>query len=212
MKNPFLKRLGLQLACLGSFLLLTSSARSDWQHPHLVDIETVNPYIVVDLRYATADNFTGEVVYDFHKCYLRKEVAQAISDVQVDLEMLGFGLKIWDGYRPMQAQWKFWNLVPDERYVSHPSKGGRHTRGTAVDVTLVYEGKEVPMPSAFDDFSERAHRNFADLPPEILDNRNLLEEVMRDHGFIGLDTEWWHFDYVGWENCPVIEVENDELE
>jgi len=98
-------------------------------------------------------------------------------------------------------------LVPDERYVSDPRKGGRHTRGTAVDLTLVTkDGQELPMPSAFDDFSEKAHRNYMGATPEEIGNRELLQTVMEKHGFIGLPTEWWHFDLVGWENYPPIDI------
>lgn len=175
----------------------------------LVDIQSVIPRIQVDLKYATADNFTGQIVYDFQCCLLLREAALRLRDVQDELETMGLGLKIWDGYRPVAAQWKFWELVPDERYVSDPRKGGRHTRGTAVDVTLITkEGQELLMPSAFDDFSEKAHRNYMDAPPEAIQNRELLQRVMENHGFVGLKTEWWHFDMVGWENFPPIGVSN----
>jgi D-alanyl-D-alanine dipeptidase len=171
----------------------------------LVDIQSFIPQIQVDLKYATPDNFTGQVVYDFNECLVLKEVAMNLCQVQEELEAQGLGLKIWDGYRPVAAQWKFWELVPDERYVSDPRKGGRHTRGTAVDITLITkEGKELLMPSAFDDFSEKAHRNYMDTSDEAIRNRELLEQVMEKHGFIGFPCEWWHFDLVGWENHPPI--------
>ncbi len=165
----------------------------------LVNVKSIIPSIQVDLRYATVDNFTGQVVYDFAECLLLKETALKLAEAQAELEARGLGLKIWDGFRPMAAQWKFWELMPDERYVSDPRKGGRHTRGTAVDVTLVTgEGTELAMPSAFDDFSERAHREYAGGSAEARENRNLLQEVMERHGFVGLPTEWWHFDLLGY--------------
>lgn len=171
----------------------------------LVDIQSFIPQIQVDLKYATPDNFTGQVVYDFNECLVLKEVAMNLCQVQEELEAQGLGLKIWDGYRPVAAQWKFWELVPDERYVSDPRKGGRHTRGTAVDITLITkDGKELLMPSAFDDFSEKAHRNYMDTSDEAIRNRELLQLVMEKHGFIGFPCEWWHFDLVGWENHPPI--------
>ena len=172
----------------------------------LVDIKLISTNIQVDLKYATADNFTGQVVYDFQDCLVSREVALRLCDVQAELETMGLGLKIWDGFRPMAAQWKFWELVPDERYVSNPLKGGRHTRGTAVDVTLVTSDyQELVMPSAFDDFSERAHRGYKEGTEEALKNSLLLQEVMEKHGFIGMPTEWWHFDLVGWESFPPIQ-------
>lgn len=173
----------------------------------LVNIQEFMPHVIVDLKYATEDNFTGQIVYDFDCCLLVKEAALKLQEVQLELEELGLGLKVWDGFRPVAAQWKFWELVPDERYVSDPRKGGRHTRGTAVDLTLItHDGQELLMPSDFDDFSEKAHRDYVLASEEAISNRKLLEEVMENHGFIGLPTEWWHFDLVGWENYPPIDI------
>lgn len=172
----------------------------------LVDIQSLIPKIQVDLKYATTDNFTGQIVYKFHCCLLLNEAALRLRDVQTELETVGLGLKVWDGFRPLAAQWKFWELVPDERYVSDPRKGGRHTRGTAVDLTLISnDGQELLMPSDFDDFSEKAHRDYMETSDEAIKNREFLREVMERHGFIGLPTEWWHFDLIGWQNCPPID-------
>ena len=175
----------------------------------LVNIQSYIPDIIVDLKYATKDNFTGVVVYDFQTCQVLNEVALRLQEVQKALYPIGLKLKIWDGFRPMSAQWKFWELVPDERYVSDPRKGGRHTRGTAVDVTLTtLDGIELPMPTAFDDFSEKAHRNYLGCTEAELKNRELLQTIMEKHGFIGLPTEWWHFDLLDWESYPPIEQNN----
>ncbi len=174
-------------------------------HDELVDVQAAIPQIQIDLKYATADNFTGQIVYDFQTCLLLKEAVLRLQRVQAELETMGLGLKIWDGFRPMAAQWKFWELVPDERYVSDPRKGGRHTRGTAIDLTLITkEGQELPMPTGFDDFSEKAHRDYMGATKEEIANRELLQLIMERHGFIGLPTEWWHFDLVGWEKHPPI--------
>lgn len=191
-----------------SLIFLPTSLQGDEASSYgLVDIQSVIPQIQVDLKYATADNFTGQIVYNFQCCLLHKEAALLLRDVQDELETMGLGLKIWDGYRPVEAQWRFWELVPDERYVSDPRKGGRHTRGTAVDVTLMTkEGQELLMPSAFDDFSEKAHLNFMDAPEEAIRNRELLQHVMKKHGFVGIPTEWWHFDMIGWEKFPPIGI------
>jgi D-alanyl-D-alanine dipeptidase len=172
----------------------------------LVDLQSFIPNIRIDLKYATTDNFTGQVVYNFDCCLLLKEAALRLRDVQAELETVGLGLKVWDGFRPMAAQWKFWELVPDERYVSDPRKGGRHTRGTAVDLTLITkDGQELVMPSEFDDFSEKAHKDYMGASDEAIKNRVFLKEIMERHGFTGLRTEWWHFDFVGWQNCPPID-------
>lgn len=173
----------------------------------LIDVQLVIPTITVDLKYATEDNFTGQIVYDFQNCLLVKEAALRLQSVQNELELMGLGLKIWDGFRPVAAQWKFWELVPDERYVSDPRKGGRHTRGTAVDVTLItLDGQELSMPSAFDDFSEKAHRTYRDCSHEVIQNRELLQTIMERNGFIGLPTEWWHFDLIDWETYTPIDL------
>ena len=187
-------------------LMPTHLQGEDLMISELVDIQSFIPTIQIDLKYATPDNFTGQTVYNFHRCLLLKEAALQLRDVQAELEAVGLGLKIWDGFRPMAAQWKFWELVPDERYVSDPRKGGHHTRGTAVDLTLITkDGQELLMPSAFDDFSEKAHQDYRGASDEAIKNRALLREVMEKHGFINLPTEWWHFDLVGWQNYPPID-------
>lgn len=173
----------------------------------LVDIQSFIPNIQIDLKYATTDNFTGQIVYNFHCCLLLKEAALRLRNVQAEIETVGLGLKVWDGFRPMAAQWKFWELVPDEQYVSDPRKSGRHTRGTAVDLTLATkDGQELLMPSNFDDFSEKAHQDYMGASDEAIKNREFLRAVMERHGFIGLPTEWWHFDLIGWQNYPPIDI------
>lgn len=189
------------LGLLPAFLPSTEPVESE-----LVDIQSFIPNIQIDLKYATPDNFTGQIVYQFNCCLLVKEAAMQLKEVQAELETIGLGLKVWDGFRPLAAQWKFWELVPDERYVSDPRKGGRHTRGTAVDLTLVTaDGQELLMPSAFDDFSEKAHQNYMEAPEEAIANRGFLREIMERHGFKGLSTEWWHFDLIGWQNYPPLD-------
>lgn len=172
----------------------------------LIDVQAFIPHIQIDLRYATLNNFTNQIVYDFDKALLHPEAALQLKKVQVELLAQSLSLKIWDAYRPLSAQWKFWSIMPDERYVSHPAKGGRHTKGTSVDVTLVdLNGEELEMPTGFDDFSSKAHFNDMTASQKAIDNRNFLQAIMTRHGFIGYEAEWWHFDLLGWENYPVIE-------
>lgn len=195
------------LTALGGFIPLHLQGNESMYSSELVNIQSVIPNAQIDLKYATADNFTGQIVYNFHHCLLLKEAALRLRDVQDQLETMGLGLKIWDGFRPVAAQWKFWELIPDERYVSDPRKGGRHTRGTAIDLTLVTkDGQELVMPSDFDDFSEKAHRNYMEATQEAIKNRELLQRVMEQNGFTGLPTEWWHFDLIGWENYNPINI------
>jgi zinc D-Ala-D-Ala dipeptidase len=182
-------------------------------HKHdLVDITKINSSIRLDIRYATANNFTHKAVYTQAKCYLRKATAEKLSHVQQELEKQNLGLKVFDGYRPRSVQYIFWRLVPDERYVAHPQKGSRHNRGTAVDVTLVdKQGKELFMPTEFDDFTQKAHRNYTKLAPEQIKNRTLLEQVMTKHGFVGLSTEWWHFNDLSHPEAELLDISFEEL-
>lgn len=179
----------------------------------LIDITTIDASIQIDLRYMTPDNFAQQAVYPTTaKAYLVKEAAQALHYAQEELKSKGYCLLVWDAYRPLSVQRIFWQIVPDERYVMPPSKGSRHNRGCAVDVTLLdKQGNLVEMPTAFDDFSEKAHRDYQDISPIAHQMRSLLEEVMVKHGFEGLPTEWWHFDFKGWQQHPLLDVTFDEL-
>jgi zinc D-Ala-D-Ala dipeptidase len=174
----------------------------------LVNVWKLDSTITLDIRYATANNFTGKQVYDEAKFFLRSEPAGKILEIQKELKQLGLGLKIFDGYRPLSVQKKFWEIMPDERYVADPKKGSRHNRGAAVDLTLIDKnGNEIPMPTPYDDFTEKASRNYMDLSSQIIINRKFLEDLMTKYGFTGLPTEWWHFDYNGWEKYDVLDVD-----
>lgn len=162
--------------------------------------------IQVDLKYASEDNFTGQAVYDFSTAYLRYGTVEKLAAVQADLQELGLGLKIWDGFRPVSAQYRLWEICPDPRYVADPKNGfSSHSRGNTVDLTLVdREGREVPMPTGFDDFSELADRDYSDCSQEAANNAEILEILMEKHGFSGYFREWWH--YSDTDIYPVEEV------
>jgi len=178
----------------------------------LVELKSLIPDIVLDIRYATDNNFTGRPVYPSARCFLAREAALALRNVQNELKASGYRLKVFDGYRPLSVQRDFWKILPDPRYVADPKKGSRHNRGYAVDVSLVdLEGRDVPMPSEYDDFSERAHPDYAGIPAEAARNRALLRRVMERHGFSQFPTEWWHYDYRGWERKPVLDIPLDRL-
>ena len=178
----------------------------------LVNVQRKSPRIVLEMRYAGTNNFTGKRLYDKAECWLNGVAAARLDAVQKDLEQPGLGLKMWDCYRPLSVQRVFWSLVPDERYVANPAKGSRHNRGAAVDLTLVRaDGVELGMPTPHDDFTARAHRDFTDLPPEVLANTRLLEKAMVRHGFVPLPTEWWHYDSEGWESFPILDIDFSRL-
>ncbi len=173
----------------------------------MVDIQKIDPSIRIDIRYATEDNFTKETLYPEARCLLRKEVAEKLSRVQKGLTARGLGLKIFDGYRPLSVQKKMWAIMPVEGYVADPAKGSNHNRGAAVDLTLVdSSGRALPMPSAYDEFSERSNRNYRGASKEALENRRILQEEMEKEGFAGLSTEWWHFDDPEAKKYPVLDL------
>lgn len=214
-KKPGLKKTSLArhriaklfLPLAGFMLILFAApllAEASGEIPGLVDISRLDPTIQLDIRYATSNNFTGRVVYPAPRCLLREDVAERLLRVHQKLKESGYGLKIYDGYRPLAVQKKFWSIMPVEDYVADPFKGSRHNRGAAVDVGLVdSEGNEVPMPSKYDDFTEKAHRDYTGATEEELANRALLEEAMQSEGFLPFPSEWWHFDAPGWDNYPV---------
>ncbi len=173
----------------------------------LVDLARVDPTIRVALTYATPDNFVGETLYDADVCLLRASVAERLARVQARLAPRGVGLLVWDGYRPLSVQRRMWALVPDRRFVADPARGSRHNRGAAVDVTLVdFRGRPLAMPTAHDDFSERARSDSDDLSAAARANRELLRAAMEAEGFAQLASEWWHFDAPGWEGYAVLDV------
>ena len=148
-----------------------------------------------ELMYATEQNFTGQVIYDFTDSYLRWGTVKKLRLVSEDLAQLGLYLKIWDGFRPVSAQFTLWEVCPNPTYVANPTTGySSHSRGNTIDLTLVdANGQELEMPTAFDDFSAKADRNYADCGETAANNAELLEILMEKHGFTGYFGEWWHF-------------------
>lgn len=160
----------------------------------IVEVVELVPDAVLDMRYATKNNFVGEAVYPEATCKLRRGVAVRLARAAKLLRAQKRRLVLWDCYRPASIQKAFWKLVPDERYVANPTKGSRHSRAAAVDVALAdMDGALLAMPTEFDDFSEKAHRKRA-LAGNAGREAKRLEQAMTKVGFVGLPTEWWHFD------------------
>lgn len=169
------------------------------------------PGVVLDLRYASTRNFTHKRVYPIARCLLRRAVAARLARVQARLARRGLGLELWDCYRPISVQQRFWKLVPDPRYVARPVvrngkpvSGSKHNRGAAVDLTLVdARGRELEMPTDHDDFSAKAHLDYAGASAAARRNRAILRRAMEAEGFTALATEWWHYDGPGWRRYPL---------
>jgi zinc D-Ala-D-Ala dipeptidase len=173
----------------------------------LVDIQIVDRRILLDIRYATTNNFLNQKVYPVGRCLLRWAAAEKLVKVQTELAKQGLGLKVYDCYRPLSVQKQMWKVLPDDRYVANPVNGSRHNRASAVDLTLVDRtGKELEMPSDFDEFSERSHLDYQGGSEVAQKNRRLLTESMVKQGFLALQTEWWHFDLEGWQNFPIMDT------
>jgi len=180
--------------------------------PRLVELNHIVPDILLDIRYATPNNFVGVTLYPSARCFLVREAAEALKKVQADLKAQGFRLKVFDGYRPLSVQKKMWAILPNPDYVADPAKGSRHNRGYAVDLTLVdLRGQEVLMPTEFDDFTEKARPDYQNLPADAIRHREILTAAMVKYGFTPIASEWWHFDFHGWENKPVLDIPIEEL-
>ena len=160
-----------------------------------IELTKLDASIRLDIRYATTNNFMKQAVYTCERCFLRDDAATAIAKANKLLQNKGYGgLKMYDCYRPRPVQWKLWKITPDERYVANPRKGSMHNRGLAVDLTIVDKnGQELDMGTGYDDFTEKAHVNYTNLPENVLKNRILLTKTLQEVGFKGTTTEWWHF-------------------
>ncbi len=180
----------------------------------LVDLESFVPGIILDIRYATTNNFTGQKVYESAKAYARWPVAKALKIVQHELKKQNLSLKVYDAYRPYSATVLFYEIYKDTTYVASPWSGSRHNRGAAVDVSIVdlSTGEEIQMPTGFDSFEKTAHPDFMDLPENVIQNRELLMTVMQKHGFRVYDSEWWHYDFMGWEGFPLMDIPFEKLQ
>lgn len=165
----------------------------------MVELKSLIPLVVYDLRYAGPDNFMHRPMYraGTRHTFLRLPAAGALKKVQEELAGLGLGLKIFDAYRPYSVTVQFWELVKDERFVAHPKNGSGHNRGAAVDLTLINlkTGRELDMGTGFDNFTDTAHQGFTALPEEVMQNRLLLKTTMEKYGFRPYNDEWWHYSW-----------------
>ncbi|MBC9930365.1 M15 family metallopeptidase [Chitinophaga qingshengii] len=174
----------------------------------LVDLEEFIPHIRKDVRYATTNNFTKQRLYTNTKIYLRRPAAEKLKAVQAVLNRKGYTLLIYDAYRPYRVTEEMFKIVPNDLYAADPRKGSGHNRGVAVDLSMadLKTGKPVAMPTDFDDFTKKAHENYVPADPVVAANRQLLRETMKQHGFKGSRTEWWHFYLPDYKKYPLMDI------
>jgi zinc D-Ala-D-Ala dipeptidase len=216
--KPFFRK---YLPCLLLLIYSTAFAQGPPQEagpfrkPDLVEIIKVDPTIKLDIRYATKNNFLGRRVYKEARAFLQRPAAEALVRVNQALRKQGYGLMIFDGYRPWSVTKIFWDATPEDKkiFVADPSKGSRHNRGCAVDLSIfdLKTGLIVKMPSEYDEMTERAHINYACSTPESARLRNLLRTAMEAEGFAVYEPEWWHYDYKDWKEYTIMNVKFSEI-
>lgn len=183
------------------------------RHNELIEIKKAIPSVVLDIRYATKNNFMKQAMYKQAKAFARKPVVEKLKKIQTALNKKGYGLKIFDAYRPYTITVAFYQKAIDKNFVADPAKGSRHNRGCAIDLTIIdiKTKKEIPMGTPYDSFAPEASPAFNNLPPEIIENRNLLISIMQANGFKVLANEWWHFDFKGWQEYDLMDIPFEQL-
>ncbi len=189
--------------------------QGSFRKPELVELVTLDPTIKLDVRYATTNNFLGTPLYTQARAFLQRPAAEALLRAHHELKAQGYGLIIHDGYRPWYVTEIFWQATPGDKkiFVANPKEGSRHNRGCAVDLSLYHlqTGKEVKMPSGYDEMTKRAYADYPGGTPEERARRLLLRQAMEKQGFAVNPTEWWHFDYKDWKQYPIQNVTFEEL-
>jgi D-alanyl-D-alanine dipeptidase len=181
----------------------------------LVELVSLDPTLRLDIRYATPRNFTGRPVYAEARAFLQRPAAEALVRAHRALEAKGYGLLIFDGYRPWSVTRLFWEVTPPDKraFVADPSKGSKHNRGCAVDLSLFLrsDGREVEMPSPYDEMSERASPSYAGGTQAQRATRDLLRAIMERQGFGVEPNEWWHFNYKDWRHYTILDMPFDAI-
>ena len=213
-----LRRLGLALALVAGAVFAAEGPPVEpgpFRTPDLVGLTALDPTIKLDIRYASNDNFVGRPVYTQARAFLQRPAAEALVRAHQALKKEGFGIVVFDGYRPWAVTKMFWDLTPQNKkvFVADPKKGSKHNRGCAVDLSLydLATGKEVEMPSAYDAMSDRAYPTHAKGSAKARARRDMLRAAMEHEGFFVYAYEWWHFDYRDWLEYPILDVPFTEI-
>jgi D-alanyl-D-alanine dipeptidase len=181
--------------------------------PDLVDLARFDSRLRFDIRYARTDNFMGRALYPVARAVAQRPVAEALSRVQSRAEAAGYGLLIFDAYRPWRITRTMWEETPPEQreFVADPRGGSRHNRGCSIDLSLHRSGVEVTMPSPYDDFTPAAYRGNTAAPAERVAASRMLERLMAAEGFVPLPNEWWHYDWAEWRRYPIMDVPLEDV-
>jgi len=218
-----MKKLAFQGALLFAILTFAQAIRAQeppketgtFRKPDLVELVKLDRSIKLDIRYASSNNFLGRPVYKEARAFLQRPAAEALVRANKVLRKKGYGLIIHDGYRPWSVTKIFWDATPADKkqFVADPAQGSRHNRGCAVDLSLfdLKTGKEVVMPSGYDEMTERSHINYAGGTDEQRRLRDLLRAAMEAEGFVVYEPEWWHYDYKDWKEYPILDISFAEI-
>jgi serine beta-lactamase-like protein LACTB len=189
--------------------------KGDFRKPDLVELTALDRTIKLDVRYAGTDNFLSTPFYASAKAYLQRPAAEALVRVHKKLAKDGYGLLVFDGYRPWSVTKMFWDATPDDKkvFVADPAKGSRHNRGCAVDLTLydLKSGRPVEMVGGFDEMSDRSYPDYPGGTSLQRHHRDLLRRAMAAEGFTVYEAEWWHFDYQDWRKYPILNKTFEEV-
>jgi D-alanyl-D-alanine dipeptidase len=208
------KRTGLAIGLLFVATVLFAQGppkeAGPFRQPELVELSKLDPTIKLDIRYATKNNFLGRPVYKQARAFLQRPAAEALVRINQRLRTQGFGLVVFDGYRPWAVTKTFWDATPADKkiFVADPKNGSRHNRGCAIDLSMfsLATGKLVQMPSEYDEMTERSHINYECATPETKKMRETLRAAMEAEGFAVYEPEWWHYDYKDWKEYPILDV------
>src|SRR5580698_6220780 len=188
--------------------------QSDFLRSDLVDLTTLDPKIKLDIRYATTENFLSTPVYTSARAFMQRPAAEALLRAHRELMKQGYGLLIFDAYRPWYVTKIFWDATPPDKheFVADPAEGSRHNRGCAVDLSLydLKSGREIEMTGGYDEMSERSYPDYAGGTAEQRAHRQVLRGAMEKQGFTVYPSEWWHFDYQDWKEYAIQNVPFEE--
>ncbi|HKK95337.1 MAG TPA: M15 family metallopeptidase [Anaerovoracaceae bacterium] len=189
--------------------------RTVYDQGNLIKLFDVDDDFIVDLKYAKANNFTGHIIYNSNECWIDKHTAEILIKARNIFKRNGYKVKIWDAYRPISAQAKFWEVMPNDEFVARPPDMSKikkfrptHMNGLCVDITLTdMYGNDIKMPSEFDDMSEKSSLKSNLSTPVRRKNATYMKEVMESVGFEGYENEWWHFYDVSTEPTPFMDFQ-----